>query len=90
MLASCLFPLLYPCVMCMYVLAKLRIALDDGLAAVSLTVTTLLARPRQGVTPARDYLKRILRNGFGGDVRAAAKRLPTLFWFLPPEVSPDR
>ena len=40
----------------------------------------------KGVTPARDYLKRILRNGFGGDMLAAAKRVPTLFWLLPPEV----
>eukprot|EP00752_Nemacystus_decipiens_P005434 g4925.t1 len=43
----------------------------------------------QGITPARDYLKRILKNGFGGDIRAAAKRLPTLLWFLPPEAALD-
>ncbi|CAM9481147.1 unnamed protein product [Ectocarpus sp. 4 AP-2014] len=42
-----------------------------------------------GVTPARDYLKRVLRNGFRGDRRAAAKRLPTLFWLLPPEAALD-
>ncbi|CBJ31503.1 conserved unknown protein [Ectocarpus siliculosus] len=42
-----------------------------------------------GVTPAKDYLKRVLRNGFKGDLRAAAKRLPTLFWLLPPEAALD-
>ena len=41
----------------------------------------------QGVTPARDYLRRVLRNGFGGDFRTAVRKVPTLLWFLPPEVS---
>lgn len=41
----------------------------------------------QGITPARDYLNRILKYGFAGNKRAAAKRVPTLLWCLPPEVS---
>lgn len=43
----------------------------------------------QGVTPARDYLRRLLRNGFGGDFRTAVRKVPTLLWFLPTEVSGD-
>ena len=64
--------------------AVLRVAL---LLSSTFETPPSFARSPQGVTPARDYLKRVLRNGFGGDMRAAAKRLPTLLWFLPPEVS---
>lgn len=40
----------------------------------------------KGVTPARQYLRRVVRNAFDGDVRRAAKRIPTLFWLLRREV----
>lgn len=40
----------------------------------------------QGVTPARDYLRRVLTNGFRGDRWRAAQRLPTLFWLVPHQV----
>ncbi|CAM9322713.1 unnamed protein product, partial [Hapterophycus canaliculatus] len=43
----------------------------------------------KGVTPARDHLNRILKYSFGGDRGAAAKRVPTLLWCLPPEAPLD-
>ncbi|CAM9331072.1 unnamed protein product, partial [Sphacelaria rigidula] len=44
---------------------------------------------RQGVTPARAYLRRVLRNGFNGDRRRAAQRVPTLFWLISNEAALD-
>ncbi|CAM9866981.1 unnamed protein product [Ascophyllum nodosum] len=43
----------------------------------------------KGITPARDYLLRVQRYGFGGDWRQAARRVPTLFWLLPREAALD-
>ncbi|CAM9494348.1 unnamed protein product [Sphacelaria rigidula] len=43
----------------------------------------------KGITPARAYLRRVLRDEYDGDRRKAAQRVPTLFWLIPDEVALD-